>query len=93
MKKNAAPPTPIPARAPVRSDDIIKCHGDGCKKRELCLRFTTPPKAKWQAYFLIGVNIKNVDECQFFRQKVIADVPAQSVEAGEPKEPDLFSNE
>lgn len=93
MKKNAAPPTPIPARAPVRSDDIIKCHGDGCKKRELCLRFTTPPKPKWQAYFLIGVNIKNVDECQFFRQKVIADVPPQSVEAGEPKEPDLFSND
>lgn len=45
--------------------DISKCPGTNCKKAETCLRFTQPPKAKYQSYLNMSTSIKVVDECRF----------------------------
>jgi hypothetical protein len=45
---------------------MIKCAGTDCKKRDTCVRFTCVPKPKYQSYLLIGINIKDVDNCKFY---------------------------
>lgn len=46
--------------------DLVKCPGDGCKKKEQCLRFTQAPRKVYQSYFTMKVAIKDVDACSFF---------------------------
>lgn len=46
--------------------DIVLCRGTDCKRKESCVRFTQPPKAKHQAYLLMSVSIKDIDNCKFF---------------------------
>lgn len=46
--------------------DIVKCPGDDCPRKESCLRYTAPERDKYQAFFTMGVNIKDVIKCQFY---------------------------
>jgi len=46
--------------------DISKCEGTDCKKKETCIRFTQPAKAKNQAFMLMKVAIPDTDKCRFY---------------------------
>tara|TARA_Y100001973_G_scaffold2399_1_gene3586 strand:+ start:8155 stop:8346 length:192 start_codon:yes stop_codon:yes gene_type:complete len=46
--------------------DLVKCYGEGCKKKEHCLRHTQEDRKAYQAYFTQRVAIKDVDACPFF---------------------------
>ncbi len=46
--------------------DISKCVGNGCNKKESCLRYTQPPKDKNQSWMHMGISIKVVDDCKYF---------------------------
>lgn len=47
--------------------DISLCHGTDCLKRDTCLRFTQPARAKWQSYLIMKVSIPDPDKaCRFF---------------------------
>jgi len=35
--------------------DIVKCHPVNCSRKETCLRYTHPPRSRWQAYLTEGV--------------------------------------
>lgn len=46
--------------------DITKCIGDGCKRKEQCIRFTAYSSPYWQSYFQdIPVNTAT-QECAYF---------------------------
>lgn len=46
--------------------DISLCKGTNCPRKESCLRFTQPPKDKWQAWMIMSVSIPDPNVCRFF---------------------------
>lgn len=48
--------------------DISKCVGEACKKRDSCLRYTQPPKERYQHYIHQATAVKNVNECKFYME-------------------------
>lgn len=46
--------------------DLTKCHGTNCLRRESCVRYTHPPREKYQSYLVEDVAIPDVEKCRFF---------------------------
>lgn len=46
--------------------DIAKCKGTGCARRDACLRFTMPERAKYQNWIFMPVAVKDTLTCRFY---------------------------
>lgn len=47
-------------------DIISKCTGEGCAKKETCVRFTSPAAAKYQPWMIERVAIPDKSKCRFY---------------------------
>lgn len=45
----------------------VKCPGTGCKRKESCYLFTCEPLPKYQCFFTMACNIKDIPNCKFYR--------------------------
>lgn len=46
--------------------DIALCKGIDCPRKDICLRHTQPPRAKWQAWIIQQVSVPDTSVCKFF---------------------------
>ena len=47
---------------------IVKCTGDGCLKKESCIRFFSEPAEKYQPWFTEEVSIPDKKKCGFYTE-------------------------
>jgi hypothetical protein len=46
-------------------NQLVKCEGTACLRKESCARFTQTPLIRYQAWLCMSVSVKVVGECKF----------------------------
>lgn len=56
------PPKKVYDTSPV----FVKCTGEGCSKKDTCVRFTSKAAEKYQPWFTESVSIPDKKKCNFY---------------------------